>query len=488
MIMRTKIQGSYVVAFDGQSHQLIKDGVVVYEDDKIIYTGKSYTDPVDKTIVAPGRLISPGLINIHCLASLCLTHLRLDGSGAGLAVSKEYAVDGIGNITLEGNDQEISSKFSVANILKGGATTFGAITPMAGSRFEGPKDEANSIAQTAGKMGARAYVSHNYRSGLKYQTKDGATAYHWDEEAGHKGLEAAIQFAKRIQGSFDGRINSLLFPYQLETCTPELLQATNDSARDLGIGKRMHTSQYLAEFHELKKRHGKTPTRLLADIGFLDQQTILTHMIWTTSHFESGYPFRDVSELELIAKAGTTVATCPVIYSRSGQILYSFGLYQRMGINLTIGSDAFPQDILREMRYAALLSKIAERDRIGVTARDVYNAVTVNGAKALNRNDIGRLSPGAKADIVIFDLRPLNMGLIDDPIKSIVYWGSQDIVETVIVDGNVVVANHQIPGLDEEALAIEANEVNQKQKQRFVAQNTQGLSVDDLFPPSFKTL
>ena len=334
--MRTKIQGSYLVAFDGKSHKIIKDGTVVYEDDRIIFTGKSFSEPVDETIDATGRLISPGLINIHALASLCITHLRADGTGAGLSVSKQYAVDGIGDITLQGKDLEISTRFSVANIIKGGATTFGAITPMAGARFEGPKDEAKSIAEVSGEMGARAYVSHNYRSGLKYANDKGVIKYHWDEEAGYKGLEKGIQFIKDYQGSYDGRINGLLFPYQLETCSPDLLKATHEVSKELGVGKRMHTSQYLSEFHELKQRYGKTPIQLLADIGFLDPKTILTHPIWVTNHFESGYPFNDVSDLKLISNAGTTVATCPVIYSRSGQILHSFGLYQRMGINLTM--------------------------------------------------------------------------------------------------------------------------------------------------------
>ena len=75
--MRTKIKGSYVVAFDGQTHKLLKDGEVVFEDDRIVYVGKSYNDPVDETIEAKGRLISPGLINIHGLANLCITHLTL---------------------------------------------------------------------------------------------------------------------------------------------------------------------------------------------------------------------------------------------------------------------------------------------------------------------------------------------------------------------------------------------------------------------------
>ena len=153
---------------------------------------------------------------------------------------------------------------------------------------------------------------------------------------------------------------------------------------------------------------------------------------------------------------------------------------------MAIGTDAFPQDMLLEMREAAIMSKIAARTRIGITARDVYNAVTLNSAKALGRNDIGRLVPGAKADITIFDLRSMQMGLMDDPIKSLVYWGTQNIVETVIVDGKIVVKNRQLPGINEESLIKEAREVNQKQKKAFATHNPLGLSMEDLFPPSFQ--
>jgi cytosine/adenosine deaminase-related metal-dependent hydrolase len=118
------------------------------------------------------------------------------------------------------------------------------------------------------------------------------------------------------------------------------------------------------------------------------------------------------------------------------------------------------------MRCAALLGKIADRHRTAVTARDVFDAATLGGAKALERDDLGRLSPGAKADIVVVDLRGMHTAMNDDPIRTLVYFASQRDIETVIVNGKTLVEDRRISGLDEEKLSAEANKVNQAWKER----------------------
>jgi cytosine/adenosine deaminase-related metal-dependent hydrolase len=486
--LRTLIQGSYVVAFDGNGHRIIRDGVVVFEGSEIVHVGKSYEGEVDHTIDAKGKLISPGFINIHALASTSITHLRLDGSMSALNVSKAYVVDEEGNLDLIGEDLQTSSLFAWVELLKGGATTSVAITPMAPSRWESPREQAEVLAKTAGELGARAYISHQYRSGVKYWTRDGASHYHWNKQAGKTGLAGAIQFAEKFEGSYGDRVRTMLFPYQFDTCSPELLKETKKAARERNLIIHMHAAQSLYELYESLRRYGKTPVQYLYDTGFLDAKVILTHVLYTTLNPLSGYPKNDTQDIQLLAESGTTVAHCPVLYSRGVRgegMLRSFGEYLRMGCNMTLGTDTFPMDMIVEMRCAAVMGKVADRDPLAVTARDVFNAATLGGAKALGREDLGRLAPGAKADIVIVDLTGLHVGLIDDPIKTLVYMASQRDIETAIVDGRVVVEGGRVPGVDEEELAKKANEVNQRQKMAFTRQNPMGLSVDELFPPSF---
>src|SRR5690606_29764082 len=107
------------------------------------------------------------------------------------------------------------------------------------------------------------------------------------------------------------------------------------------------------------------------------------------------------------------------------------------------------------MRYAAVFSKIAERDSWKGTAGQVFTAATLGGAKALGRDDLGRLAPGAKADIVLVDLNNLWMRPVRDPIKSLVFTATSRALHTVIVDGRVVVKEGRVLTLDEEKLVWE---------------------------------
>ena len=486
--MKTLIQGGYIVTHDGVSHRILQHGVLVFEGNKIVHVGKTYDGPVDQQIDARGKLVSPGFINMHALASTSVTFLRLDGLMSALSVSRAFAVDGQLTLDLDGEDLETVSRFAWASLLKGGATTSVAITPMVTSRWESPLEQAEVLARTAGELGARAYVSHQYRSAVKYLAEDGSPHYEWNEPAGQAGLKHALQFCERTEGRYTDRVRTMLFPYQSETCSPQLLRATKEVAQAEGHLVHIHVAQSLSEFYESIRRYGKTPVQYLYNSGFLSRSVIATHVLYTSYNPLSGFPRGDVTDLNLLAKSGTTVAHCPVLYSRGVRgegMLHSFSKYLKLGINMTLGTDTFPMDMIREMRCAAIMGKAADRDPMAVTAKDVFNAATLGGARALGREDLGRLEPGAKADIVIIDLTGLHVGLIDDPIKTLVYMASQKDIETVIVDGNVVVREGRVLDIDEAELAKRANALNQQQKMSFAKQNPLGLSIEELFPPSF---
>jgi cytosine/adenosine deaminase-related metal-dependent hydrolase len=214
-IMRTKIKGSYVVGFDGTRHRIIRDGVVVYEDDTIIHVGRSFKGSVDETVEAPGRLVCPGFVNIHALTSLCITHFRADGVGTGgHPTTREEMLRAIQKPReyFEGDDLEVSTRFSFAELLKGGATTICEITSFGTTGFQPPMRQAELFAEVAGETGARAYISHHYTDMKPYTDSDGSARYHLDDEAGMRGLADALGFCEKYEGAHEDRVRNAHSP------------------------------------------------------------------------------------------------------------------------------------------------------------------------------------------------------------------------------------------------------------------------------------
>jgi cytosine/adenosine deaminase-related metal-dependent hydrolase len=164
-------------------------------------------------------------------------------------------------------------------------------------------------------------------------------------------------------------------------------------------------------------------------------------------------------DLEMMAGGGVTLSHCPVNIARRARYLDSWERYRKAGINLALGSDTYPRDLIMQMRIASYFGKVIGHNLFAASAAEVFEAATLGGARALGRSDLGRLAAGTKADIVIIDLSgrdSLRYGPVRDPIKSLVECGIGDDVETVIVDGITRMEARQIPSLDLGALRQEA--------------------------------
>jgi 5-methylthioadenosine/S-adenosylhomocysteine deaminase len=202
------------------------------------------------------------------------------------------------------------------------------------------------------------------------------------------------------------------------------------------------------------RRHGLTPVELLADTGLLGPDAILGHCIISTAHHLAALP--QGRDLDVLAVSGASVAHCPLVFARRGNALESFHRYRAAGINVGLGTDTYPRDLISEMRWASLVCKIVEHDFTVATSADVFAAATLGGARALGRQDLGRLAPGAKADVVVVDLGKLRIGPYRDPIRALVQCGTGDDVDQVWVDGRVVVEGGRVIGVDEDRLLADA--------------------------------
>jgi cytosine/adenosine deaminase-related metal-dependent hydrolase len=458
--MKTAITNGYSVVFDGNEHYVANDASVIIENDRVVdieFNVKPQELGVERIIDASGGLIIPGLLNLHVHGSIQGTAIfSLDWGRRDVFSSNYLAYQPIMGERAKLTDEEIHTAIltSLINLLRNGSTTVMELGGIGGS--------AEMFAELAGKIGIRAYTAFGYRTAEYRYDENGVFEYVWDEEKGENDFKKAIEFVERYKDAFNGRVKAYLEPRNADTISPNLLRSSAEAAKDLGVLMQIHTAQSLLEFNSIVRRHNKTPVQFLHDLGMLGPQTILGHCVYTTGHSDVAWPGN--RDQEILAETGTSVAHCPLVFTRNGRTFESFDRYRRLGVNLGIGTDTFPQDIINEMRLVSYMAKLVEKDFKAGQAWDVFNAATLGGAKALNREDLGKLTPGAKADLVIINLRDIRIGPFADPVKILVHVATGRDVDTVIVDGRVVVEKGKLltMDIDEEKLIYDAQKVGEK--------------------------
>jgi cytosine/adenosine deaminase-related metal-dependent hydrolase len=477
--MKTLIQGGFVVGYDGNQHEIVKDGVVVFDGNRIEFVGKTYPKPVDKTIDARGCLISPGFIDTHFHSGINASDYILNDSTKKDFFASNYLAHG--GPTREGahsahlKDVEVGQRFSLIHVLKSGVTTTFDIGGAGG--------EPERYVDMVDQVGIRCAAGPSYKNVAFFHDPDGRLEYDWDDERGTTGLKAAVEFANKYNGACGGRMTALLFPGHVDSCTPALLKQTKEAAKTAEVRIQIHATINLFEFHTVMRRERCTPIELLQKIGFLDSEVSLSHCIFISGHSWLAYPYGD--DLKIIADSGAAVAYSPLKYLKLGIVMESFDKYLHAGITMGIGTDTFPKDIISDMRYAALASRIADKSFLSGHPRDVFNAITLGGAKMLGRNDLGRLQKGAKADIVIVNLRDIAFGAVHDPIRSLMETAVSRDVRTVIVDGETLVDDGKYLRTDEQEL-LERVQLKGEQVWSSVPKwHWTGKAIDEIVPPSF---
>jgi 5-methylthioadenosine/S-adenosylhomocysteine deaminase len=478
--MRTLIHGGYVVGFDGKEHEIIKDGVVVFQNDRIEFVGKEYSQPVDRKIDAKGCLVSPGFIDTHFHSGINATDYLLNDVNKTDYFASNYLSHGgprrDGAHAAHLKDVDVGQRFSLIHVLKSGATT----------TFEigGPGGDPQQYVDMVDQVGIRCATGPSYKNVSFFHDHEGRLEYDWDDARGSEGLKKAVAFTKKFNGACSGRMSTMLFPGHVDSCTPQLLKDTKRAAKEAGVRIQIHATINLFEFHTVMRRERCTPIELLHKSGFLDPEVSLSHCIFVSGHSWLAYPYGD--DLKIIADSGASVAYSPLKYLKLGITMESFDRYLKAGINMGIGTDTFPKDIVADMRYAALASRVADKSFMAGQPRDVYNAVTLGGAKMLGRDDLGRLQKGAKADITVVNLKDIAFGAVRDPIRSLMETAVSRDVRTVIVDGETLVDNGKYLRLNEEELLAKVQAKGEQVWDSVPQWHWTGKSVDEVVPPSFK--
>jgi cytosine/adenosine deaminase-related metal-dependent hydrolase len=471
--MRRKIKASHIIAHQPGGHRHLRDGELVWEGTEVLYVGPAFDGAVDETIDATGKIVTPGFINTH-------THLYespLDKSFVEDRGGRQFYGSGLfeylptRSAAADPDAARVCLAYSMAELLRTGTTTVLEI----GSQPDWAVEEAN-------KVGMRLYMGQGFRSG-RWKTDDGKTvSYEWDEAAGLAGLERAVTWIEANDGSHNGRIKGFLSPSQIDTCTEDLLRKSADAARRLGVPIALHASQSVNEFQEMTHRHGLTPIEWLKQIGFLGPNVILGHAIIVAGTSWANY-FGD--DLAILAETGSNVAHCAWVFARRGIVMESFSRYVDRGINMTLGTDTCPQSMIEGLRWTAVASKWVDRRTEGATAADVFNAATINGAKALGRDDIGRLAPGCKADFLVWNGDGIFLAPLRDPVKNIVYSAQAEDLRDVVIDGEFRMQDRTIPGVDPEALSRDLQAAAERMWSKMAKVDHAGRNVDQLSPLSF---
>jgi 5-methylthioadenosine/S-adenosylhomocysteine deaminase len=429
----------WAIAWDeGAGHHVYRRDVdIVFVDGTITSVGRNYAGAADRLIDGKDRLVLPGLIDIHA-------HPEHEPLYRGLR--EEH---GLRNMHMTGlyersqafsaPDDEAraaSAEFAYGELLLSGVTSLVDISPA----WDGWID-------LFAKSGMRGFLAPGYASARWRLDSDFDLNFAWDEARGRAGFATALALVDQARKHPSERLSGIVSPMQIDTCTADLLRDSCDAARDRQIPFTVHVAQSVNEVQEIIRRHGKTPVQWAHEIGILGPDTILGHALFLDTH--SWIRWWTKTDLRLIADAGSSVAHCPTPFARYGQIMENFGDYLRAGVNMGLGTDTTPHNLVEEMRKAAVLARIAARDIETVTTSSLLDAATIGGAKAVMRDDLGRIAPGKKADLVLVDLTVPQMRPTRDPLRSFVYHAADRAVRDVFVDGRQVVGGAKVLTLDQ---------------------------------------
>ncbi|GHF46381.1 chlorohydrolase family protein [Seohaeicola zhoushanensis] len=473
---RILLSARWVIGHRDGRHVVHENGVVVIERDTVLHVGASFDGEVAQRIDYGQAVISPGFIDLDALSDLDTTILGYDNTPAwkkGRVWPESYIAAGPREM-YSPEELAFQKRHAFAQLIRNGITTALPIASLFYREWGETVAEFDAAATAAEELGLRVYLGPAYRTGGQVTDTAGNIRPVYDEMRGLRGLEDAAAFARRIDGTANGLVRAMFAPDRIETCTETLLQRTALIAAEMGAPVRQHCAQSPVELRLVADQHGCGPIEWLQRIGALQDNWLLPHGTHATE-----------AEFALIAQAGATLVHCPLVSARHGGMLKSFPKCRAMGINVGLGTDTFPPDMVLNMQIGMMTARLSDGME-AIRSEAMFDAATLGGARALKRDDLGRLAPGAKADIAVIDLSRVLQG--PDPVQSLMTSAFGRDVREVWIDGRRVMENGRIPGIDEDADAARA----QAQFDRVIAQypdrTVNHPPVREIFTPSYERI
>ncbi|MBL8192164.1 MAG: 5'-deoxyadenosine deaminase, partial [Acidobacteria bacterium] len=431
MTDRILIANATIITLDAQNS--ILQGSVVIERGRIaaIEPIAPRTDAgFDEVIDGRGRVLLPGFVQTHI--HLCQTLFR--GAADDLALI-DWLKQRVWPMEAAHTPASLyaSARLGIAELIKGGTTCALTMETVNHTDVVFQAVEESGFRATVGKCMMDA--GEGVPAELNEQTEDS--------------IAESLRLLERWHGAADGRIRYCFAPRFAVSCSRELLERVARLARERGVLVHTHASENREEIAIVEQLSGQRNVHYLYSVGLAGQYIVLAHCI----HL-------DDSELDVLQSTGTHVSHCP-----SSNLKLASGIARVVemldrGISVSLGADGAAcnnrLDMFTEMRTAALLQKVKHGPE-SLPALTALRMATINGAKALGLGDqIGSIEIGKQADLVLMNLQSLHTLPNYDPVSAIVYAAQPENVETVLIDGKVVMRDRELLTLNESRVMAEA--------------------------------
>jgi len=432
------IKNGAVVTVD-EINQVYKTGYVFIEDDLITAIGAgeapSQYRKADIVIDAALMAVMPGMVNAH--THLFQTFIRGLADDKSLIDWLKAAIWPVAQALTE-EEAYVAAMVGMVENIRGGATS---VIDHQYIHTEPGNDDG--VCRAADEAGLRFLLARGWTD------QDYHPAFMEEQE---QIVRETTRLRKKWEINGNGRIRVEFGPLIPWGCTEDTMRRTHDISRGWGAGTHIHVAETKNEVDINLEKRGNRHIEWLAEIGVLGPQMQLVHSVWL-----------DDNEIELVAKHNAIVVHCPVsnMYLASGVARVPEMLER--GITVALGSDGpgsnNSQDMLEVLKTTALLHKVNTLNATVLLPEDVLQMACRGGAVAFGLPEqIGSLEVGKKADVVLVDLDTSMIMPVHRVPSALVYNASSRDVDTVIVDGRILMRDKEIAFLDEKALLVRARQ------------------------------
>jgi cytosine/adenosine deaminase-related metal-dependent hydrolase len=422
---------------------VIEGGSILVEGGRIVEVGGPGPIPgghkAELRISAKGMAVIPGLIDTHVhLAQALLRGCADDLSLVEWLKERVWPLQG----SFTKADGRVSAELSLLEMLKSGTTSFVGVDVVSRYGFDG-------IAHTVAEAGMRGALAKTIMDTPGYGTKrsimpEGLVE---DKAASMREAKAMIKKWNRTRG---GLVKTWVAPRSLGGCSKELYMEVAELVREHETRVTMHLAEVKEDVKYAKENFGLTPFGFMEKVGLAGPDSLFAHMVWLND--------RDVRR---VASSKSNVAHCPSSNLKLASGIPKVPEMIEAGVNVGLGCDGAPcnnsYDMVREMKIAAVIQKARLLDPRAMPASIVLEMATVNGARAMGmQSEVGSIEVGKGADLVLIDLKKPHLVPYTDVVSSIVYSAMGSDVDTVLVDGRILLRHGRALTLDEKRIMEEA--------------------------------